>query len=151
MSLHQDLGNDVQHWASDGPVPITNDQHMSQDSRFHSFLWSLKYQQPGPGRYKAIDKFWKKVYEERQPEDLSLVLKSFSMNDFLQARDELHTLEHPMRPPPDVCSWGHPWSRRSSAVTDGPGSLSSSVVGPESGPGSGLTGTCVASRNPPYT
>jgi hypothetical protein len=39
---------------------------------------------------------------------------------------------------------------RSSVVTDGPGSLSSSVAGPESGPGSGLTGTCVASRNPSY-
>jgi hypothetical protein len=65
------------------------EQYMSHDPRFHSFLWSLTYQHPGPERYKAIEKFWQKVYEERQPEDLSLVLKSFSMNDFLQARDEL--------------------------------------------------------------
>jgi hypothetical protein len=127
------------------------EQHMSHDPRFHSFLWTLKYQQPGPERYKAIEKFWQKVYVERQPEDLNLVLKSFSMNDFLQACDELYTLEHPMRPPPDVCSWGHPWSRRSSAVTVGPGSLSSSMVGTESGPGSGLMGTCAVRRRPPYT
>jgi hypothetical protein len=65
------------------------------------------------------------------------------MQDFLQARDELHALEHPMRPPPDVSSWGHPWSRRSSVVTDGPLSLGSSKVGTESVPGSGLTRLCV--------
>jgi hypothetical protein len=124
---------------------------MSQDFRFHTFLWSVKHHQPGSERYKAIQKFWRKVYEERQPEDLNLTLKSFSPNDFFMAQDELYTLEHPMRPPPDVRSWGRPWSRRSRAVTVGSGSLSFPIVGPESGSGTGLTGTCVTSRNPPYT
>jgi hypothetical protein len=127
------------------------EQRMTRDPRFYSLLWTLKHQQPGPGRYKAIAKFWQKVYEERQPEDLNLILKSFLLNDFLQAQDELYTLEHPMRPPPDVRSWGYPWSRRSSAVTVGSGSLSFHMVGPESGPGSGLMGTCAVRRRPPYT
>jgi hypothetical protein len=120
---------------------------MSQDYRFHSILWTLKHQQPGPGRHRVIERFWQKVYEERQPEDLSLVLKSFSMNDFLQARDELYTLEHPMRPS-NTSSWGHPWSRRSSVVTDGPLSLGSSKVGTESVPGSGLKRLCVVRGHP---
>jgi hypothetical protein len=122
-----------------------------QDSRFHSFMWTLKYKEPGPERYKAIEKFWKKIYEDHPPHDESLIFRSYSMQDFLQARDESDALEHPMRPPPNTSSWGHPWSRRSSVVTDGPGSLSSSKVGTESVPGSGLTGTCVASGHPPYT
>jgi hypothetical protein len=40
---------------------------------------------------------------------------------------------------------------RSSGATVGVTSLSGFLDGTESGPGSGLTGTCVASRNPPYT
>jgi hypothetical protein len=40
---------------------------------------------------------------------------------------------------------------RSSACTDGPASLSGSGVGTESGPGLGLTGTCVASGHPLQT
>jgi hypothetical protein len=38
---------------------------------------------------------------------------------------------------------------RSSADTVGSGSLSSPIVGPESGSGTGSMGTCVASRSPP--
>jgi hypothetical protein len=48
-----------------------------------SFMWNLKYMDPGPERYKAIEKFWKKIYEEHPPEDESLIFRSFSMNDFL--------------------------------------------------------------------
>jgi hypothetical protein len=40
---------------------------------------------------------------------------------------------------------------RSSAVTDGSGSLSSSIVGTESGPTTGLTGTCAGCSSPPNT
>jgi hypothetical protein len=40
---------------------------------------------------------------------------------------------------------------RSSASTVGFTSQSAPIAGPESGPGSGLTGTCVASGHPPYT
>jgi hypothetical protein len=40
---------------------------------------------------------------------------------------------------------------RSSPDTDGPVHASSSVVGPESGPGLGLTDTCVAQGNPSHT
>jgi hypothetical protein len=36
------------------------EQHMLQDPRFHSFVWTLKYKDPGPGRYKAIEQFWKR-------------------------------------------------------------------------------------------
>jgi hypothetical protein len=42
-------------------------------------------------------------------------------------------------------------THRNSAFTAGPGSLSSSIVGTESVPGSGSTGTCATSRRPPYT
>jgi hypothetical protein len=125
------------------------ERDMKHDSRFHKFLWSMKHRQPGPGRYKAIEKFWQEIYEERQPEDLNLTLKSFSLNDFFIAQDELYTLEHPMRPPP-IRSWDHLWSRRSSAGTDGSGSLSFPIVGPESCSTTGLTDTCVASRNPSH-
>jgi hypothetical protein len=83
---------------------------------------------------KKQQRFWKKVYKEHPPGDESLIFRSFSMNDFLQARDELHRLEHPMKPP-RTSSWGHPWSRRSRVVTDGPLSLGSSKVGTESVPG----------------
>jgi hypothetical protein len=40
---------------------------------------------------------------------------------------------------------------RSSGGTDGSTSQSTPIVGPESGPGSGLTGTCAGSPSPPYT
>jgi hypothetical protein len=69
------------------------------------------------------------------------------MNDFLQARDELHKLEHPMRPP-NTASWGFPLGRRSSVVTVGSSSLGRSMVGTESTPGLGSTGTCVTSGHP---
>jgi hypothetical protein len=69
------------------------------------------------------------------------------MNDFLQARDELYALEHPIRPP-STLSWAHPWLGRSSVVTDGPSSLTGSVVGTESLPGSGLTRLCVVRGHP---
>jgi hypothetical protein len=39
------------------------EQVMSQDSRFYAFLWSVKHDQSGLERYKAIEKFWQKVYE----------------------------------------------------------------------------------------
>jgi hypothetical protein len=91
--------------------------------------------------------FWKKVYEEHPPEDESLIFRSFSMHDFLQARDELDRLEHPMRPP-STSSWGHPWSRRSSVVTDGPLLLGSPKIDTESVPGSGLTRLCVVRGHP---
>jgi hypothetical protein len=124
------------------------EQSMLQDPRFHSFVWTLKYQEPGPRRYRAIERFWHKVYEEKPPEGLNLTLRGFAMNDFLEAGDELCRWEHPMRPPPDTSSWGHPWSRRSSVVTDGPLSLGSSKVGTKSVPGSGLTRLCVVRGHP---
>jgi hypothetical protein len=117
------------------------EQSMLQDLRFHSFVWTLKYQEPGPRRYRAIERFWQKVYETEQPHDLSLILRSFSLNDFLV------TTGDPMRPP-SASSWGHPWSRRSGVATDGPLSLGSSKVSTESVPGSGLTSLCVVRGHP---
>jgi hypothetical protein len=132
-------------------------QESRQDLRLNSLLFRTQGFPAGPRRSKSIMEFWKSHDRPRsgdlvhdfpaQSDDLSRTLKSFSLNDFLEAQDELYTLEHPMRPTLNTCSWIL-WSRRSSAGTDGPGSLSSSIVGPGSGPTTGLTGTCVASRNP---
>jgi hypothetical protein len=110
-----------------------------QDYRLHKFLWSMKHNRPSSARNKAVKDFWQSLgghqsgdlgHEDLpQPDNLSLAHKSFSLNEFLEAQDELYTLEHPMRPSLDVRSWDHLWSRRSSAVTVRPGSVSSPIVG----------------------
>jgi hypothetical protein len=123
------------------------EQGMIQDQRFYGFTWRLKYQQSGPRRYKEIQRFWQQVYETEQPHNLELTLRSFLLNDLLEASDELYALEHPMRPP-STSSWGFPWVRRSSAGTGGSLSPGSSKVGTESVPGSGLTRLCVVRGHP---
>jgi hypothetical protein len=136
-------------------------QHSSHDSRLYSLLWRIQGLLPSNRRSQVIKERWRsygpsqasslnQTMDLPHQDNLSLALKSFTLNDFLETQDELYTLEHPMRPPP-IRSWGHRMVRRSSAVTVGPGSLSSSIVGSESGSGTGLTDTCVASRNPVYT
>jgi hypothetical protein len=45
------------------------EHYMLQDSRFFSFVWRLKYMNPGPERHKAIEQFRIQVYKERPPED----------------------------------------------------------------------------------
>jgi hypothetical protein len=69
---------------------------LTQDYRFKSFMWSLKYMTLGPQRHKAIEQFWKQIYEERPPEDDTLVIRSFVLNDFLEAWDELRRWEAPL-------------------------------------------------------
>jgi hypothetical protein len=135
-------------------------QDSVRDSRLYSLLWRIQGLPLGTRRSQAIKEGWKSygparsgdlIYKELPcQDDFNLALKSFTLNDFLEAQDELYTLEHPMRPPL-ICSWDHLWSRRSSAGTVGPGSLSSSIVGPESGSITGLTDTCVSSGNPSHT
>jgi hypothetical protein len=107
----------------------------------YKFLWAMKGCPGSSMRNKATQNFWQSLKGHQsgdmvhddlpQPDNLSLARKSFILNDFLEAQDELHALEHPMRPPPIN------WSRRSSAVTGGPGSQSSSQ-GTRLGPGTGL-------------
>jgi hypothetical protein len=123
---------------------------LSMDHRFVSLMWRLKCSNPGPQRNKELEQFRKQIYEDYPSHDEGLVLKSFTLNDFLQARDELYKLDHPMKVP-NTSSWGFPWVRRSSAVTDGPTSLSGSVVGSWSTPGLGLTDTCATSGRPSQT
>jgi hypothetical protein len=104
-------------------------QGLAHDGRFYSLLWRLQGLPSGSRRSRVITEFWKSydrprsgdlVYEfPAQFDDLSRTLKSFPLNDFLEAQDELYTLEHPMRTPPTVCAWGRLWLRRSSAVTVG--------------------------------
>jgi hypothetical protein len=94
--------------------------------------------------------FWREVYKEEN-HDPRRVFKEFALNDYLEASDELYDLEYPMRPIP--WSWGSIWKvrHRSSAVTVGPSSLGSSIVGSGSGSTTGSTGTRVAGRNPLQT
>jgi hypothetical protein len=135
-------------------------QNSIRDSRLYSLLWKIQGFPSGNRKSQIIEGGWKRFGPSRsgdlnhedlpQLNDFSLALHSFMLNDYLEAQDELYTLEHPMRPPP-IRSWGHLWLRRSSAVTVGPGSLSSSIVGPESGSVAGLMDTCVSCGNPSYT
>jgi hypothetical protein len=135
-------------------------QRSRQDPRLNSLLFRLQGFPAGSRRSRVIQEFWKSFERPRsgdlvheflaQVDDLERSLMSFSLNDFLETQDELYTLEHPMRPAFSTRAWGL-WSRRSSAVTDGPGSLSSSMVGTGLVSGTGSTGTCVASRNPLQT
>jgi hypothetical protein len=132
-------------------------QSSTQNPRLNSLFFRLQGFPAGSRRSRVIQGIWKSFERPRsgdlvhefpaQVDDLNRSLMSFSLNDFLDSQDELYTLEHPMRPAFSTRAWGL-WLRRSSAVTDGPGSLSSSIVGPGSGSTTGLTGTCVAGRNP---
>jgi hypothetical protein len=104
-------------------------QDLRQDSRFNSLLFRLQGFPAGSRRSGVIQEFWKSFERPRsgdlvhefpaQSDDLSRLFKSFALTDFLEAQDELYTLEHPMRPAFSTRAWGS-WSRRSSAVTVGP-------------------------------
>jgi hypothetical protein len=124
-------------------------QQLVTDPKFYDSAWRIKYSS-GSQREKALANFWREVYKEVN-HDPQRVFREFALNDYLEASDELHDLEYPMRP--NSWSWGSIWKvrHRSSAVTDGPSSLGLSMVGTGSVSGTGLTGTRVASGNPPYT
>jgi hypothetical protein len=97
-------------------------QEMIHDNRVYSLLWKVRGLPSGPGRSKIIKKFWQSYGRSQSgdlnqedppmPDQISLAIKSFALYDFLEAQDELYTLEHPMRPPSNVRSWGSLWSRR---------------------------------------
>jgi hypothetical protein len=121
------------------------------DYRFGDVVWRIRFVNPGRQRDRAIEQFWKQVYEDYQLEDGdSLQLRSFIFNDFLHALDELHELEaSPCRV--DTSLWGDLWNprrHRSSADTDGPSSRGSSNVGSGSVAGLGLTSTRVTRDHP---
>jgi hypothetical protein len=123
-----------------------SEQQLVTDPTFHAHAWRIR-NYFGSQRESALKNFRREVYKEEN-HDPGRVFKEFALNDYLEANDELHGLENPMRP------WWRPnWKdrHRSSAVTVGPGSLSSSIVGTELVSGTGLTGTCVAGRNPLQT
>jgi hypothetical protein len=44
---------------------------------------------------ETIERFWKQVYEDCPVDDEGLIIRSFVLNDFLHARDELHDLQAP--------------------------------------------------------
>jgi hypothetical protein len=85
-------------------------QNSIQDIRLYSVLWRIQGFPAGNRRLQAIKEGWKLYgpsrsgdlnHEDRpRHDDFSLALKSFILNDFLEAQDELYALEHPMRPPP---------------------------------------------------
>jgi hypothetical protein len=118
-----------------------SEQQLSTNSKFFGAAWRIRHSY-GRQREEAMRNFWKEVYQERNY-DPRRVFKEFALNDYLEASDELHGLECPMR------SWWRPsWEHRSSAVTVCSGT---SVVGTGSVSGTGLTGTRVASGNPLQT
>jgi hypothetical protein len=118
-----------------------SEQQLISDQVFFGSAWRIR-NSLGPQREAALRKFWREVYKEEH-HDTRRVFKEFALNDYLEASDELHGLENPMR------SWWRPcWKHRSSVDTDGSGM---GIVGTESVSGLGLTGTRVASRNPPQT
>jgi hypothetical protein len=123
-----------------------SEQQLVTDPKFHAHAWRIK-NFFGSQRESALRNFWREVYKEEN-HDPRRVFKEFALNDYLEANDELHALDHPMRP------WWRPnWKdrHRSSAATVGLGSLSSSMVGTGLVSGTGSTGTCVAGRNPLQT
>jgi hypothetical protein len=77
---------------------------------------------------ESSDEVWREVYKEVHHDDRR-VFREFALNDYLEASDELHDLEHPTRP--NSWSWGPFWKERhrSSAVTVGPSSLGPPIVG----------------------
>jgi hypothetical protein len=118
-----------------------SEQQFITDPKFHAHAWRIR-NFFGLQRESALRNFLREVYKEEH-HDTRRVFKEFALNDYLEASDELHGLEHPMR------SWWRPcWEHRSSADTVGPGK---GVVGTGLVSGVGLTGTCVSSRNPLHT
>jgi hypothetical protein len=122
------------------------ERQLVTDPKLHAHAWRIK-NFFGEKRDSALRNFWREVYKEEN-HDPRRVFKEFALNDYLEASDELHGLENPMR------SWWRPnWKdrHRSSAVTAGLGSLSLSMVGTGLASGTGLRGTCVAGSNPLQT
>jgi hypothetical protein len=102
------------------------EQRLVADPFVFASAWRLKHTVQGSQRDKALGQFWKKVYQEPVHDD-QRVFKEFALNDYLEASDELHDLEYPMRP---WISWSSStWERRSVAVSDGVTSLSVAKVG----------------------
>jgi hypothetical protein len=106
-----------------------SEQQLLPDPEFHGSAWCIRHSF-GPQREKTLRKFWREVYEEEN-HDPQRVFKEFALNDYLEASDELHGLENPMR------SWWRPsWKHRSSAAAVRSGM---SIVGTESVSLTGLT------------
>jgi hypothetical protein len=118
-----------------------SEQQLITDPKFHAHAWRIK-NFFGVHRESALRNFWREVYKEEH-HDTRRVFKEFALNDYLEASDELHGLEHPMR------SWWRPcWVHRSSADTVGPGK---GAIGTGSVSGAGLTRLCVVRSHPPNT
>jgi hypothetical protein len=118
-----------------------SEQQLVTGPKFHAHAWRIR-NFFGSQRESALRNFWREVYREEN-HDQRRVFKEFALNDYLEASDELHRLENPMR------SWWRPsWEHRSSAVTVCSGT---SVVGTGLVSGAGLTGTCVTSGHPLQT
>jgi hypothetical protein len=105
------------------------ERFLLSDPNFFCSAWCIRHSPQGSQREKALGQFWKRVYQDHVHDD-QRVFKEFALNDLLEAGDELNRWEHPMRP--NTSQWGFPCGRRSSAVTVGPSSLRSSMVGTES-------------------
>jgi hypothetical protein len=118
-----------------------SEQQLIADPRFHAHAWRIR-NTFGAQRERSLKNFWREVYKEEN-HDQWRVFKEFALNDYLEASDELHGLETPMR------SWWRPsWKHRSSAVTVCSGT---GIIGTESVSGAGLTGTCVTGGHPLQT
>jgi hypothetical protein len=95
-----------------------SEQQLIPDPKFFGSAWRIK-NSFGPQREKALAKFRREAYNEEHHDDRR-VFREFALNDYLEASDELHELEHPMKVP-STTWWSFPWGHRSSAVTVGSG------------------------------
>jgi hypothetical protein len=112
-----ELKNDIRvsnHWRRQSDIPQVelpteirkaelkrrmkaSEQQLIPDQKFFESAWRIK-NTFGPQREKALTKFWREVYKEEHHDDRR-VFREFALNDYLEASDELHELEYPMRAP----------------------------------------------------
>jgi hypothetical protein len=127
-----------------------------QDRRFQEVTRLVETVEPGPERVKVIDDFWKDPWEEREmlrirgkvlAEHIGLLEEERSRRSLCERSSGPSHVEDGGGDAQRLADGMH----RSSAVTDGPSSQGSSMVGTESVPGLGLTSTCVASGHPLQT
>jgi hypothetical protein len=68
------------------------------DDRLNGFMWEIKHMRSEPWRNRVIERFWNRVYSGYHIEDGDgLQIRSFVLNDFLRASDELYESNTPAR------------------------------------------------------
>jgi hypothetical protein len=137
------------------------EHYLKQDLRFQEVTSRMEVLGPGPERNEVLERFWGSAYSKYPPNQREQFRsRGKVLAEYIGLLDEerlRRSLCERSPGPSHVEDGGGDAQRsanrvhRSSAVTDGPSSLGSSVVGSESVSGPGLTGTCVASGHPLQT